>query len=534
MFKNKFWCRLMTAMAVLSLTLLIGGTAIAKEQITLELPSMSPIEKTGQEIITTGNVGLAYSMYKLALWNSLHPEAKVVPKFPHGRGGRDRDFILTSLAGGDAPCYYRASAISPLYDAVKMGAAADITEIVNDPKLKAEYFDHMTPILKDYWKNILWIGDRCYGVVGEVNPFGLYYRKDWFKEAGIFNAQGVGAPPDHWTYKDFREIAKKITDPKKKRWGLLLRGHPSQVGVLMDMERFGAEEIIPDKTGKYTWRAGFTLPPMVEYMTYLHDMIFEDKSVLTGIEFGWGECWHGFFDQSKGGMIYDALPNGLVQYALRDRDCFRPLHFAEAAGLAPFPIGKGGIKEARAYGAGWMINPLLTDAEKKATVEFLLYSEVGIGREMARMYDYWRSKTKKPWPGNIHSFCGVPPNAEYLKPLGYGLPADYIHAWNLIMEEKIRPSLSLFGMYVKNMTGVLDALASATGKIISDPNVDIKKALSQAAAVANSKLNYKDENITPEKLKAYYTAVSEYYKETAPDFYKNTFQPLLEKYYKVW
>ena len=529
MSKNKFWYRLMTAMVTLSLTIAIGGVAIAKEKVVLKICGDPGAETaTAAELVEAGRYGSLINPWVNAVWNYNHPDAKVKVVFS-GRLKHQRDNLLTHLASGNAPAIYQLSPFPSLHDAIELGVIADITKWINNPELKAKYFDHMSPIMRDYWKNEMWLGDHCYGMVKEVNPFGVFYRKDWLKEAGIFNAQGVGAPPDHWTLKDFREIAKKITDSKKERWGLILRGEIPKEGSLI--KRFGVEEVIPDKSGKYTWRAGFTLPTMVDFMSFTHDMIFKDKSILTGTEYGWGECWHGFFDQHRGGMILECLPAGIANFAVEDRKYFSPLHFTDAACYAPLPVGRGGLRPLESYGQKHIVNPLLTDAEKKAAVEYLLYDLVGKGQIFRKMSGYFSSEARFPF--NAHAFDGLP-DAPWMKSLGYNVTPDYIHEWNLISEEKAMPSASRYGLYVKNFIAVRDALEAAYRMILSTANINVEEELAKAASIANTKLNYKDKEITPEKLKDYYTVVGEYYKETAPDFYKNTFQPLLEKYYKVW
>jgi multiple sugar transport system substrate-binding protein len=61
----------------------------------------------------------------------------------------------------------------------------------------------------------------------------MYYRKDWFDEAGI-------AVPK--TLAEFRDAAIKLTDPSKNRYGFSMRGGAGGGGFIINvMEAFGAK-----------------------------------------------------------------------------------------------------------------------------------------------------------------------------------------------------------------------------------------------------------------------------------------------------
>jgi multiple sugar transport system substrate-binding protein len=55
-----------------------------------------------------------------------------------------------------------------------------------------------------------------YYLPSEFQIDAIYYRTDWFKEAGI------KGPPTNWA--EFLEAAKKLTDPAKNRYGFSMRG----------------------------------------------------------------------------------------------------------------------------------------------------------------------------------------------------------------------------------------------------------------------------------------------------------------------
>jgi len=57
------------------------------------------------------------------------------------------------------------------------------------------------------------IDGKWYGLPYYTRAGGYYIRNDWFKEAGVDPVNGID------TYNKMREVALKISDPDKKRWG---------------------------------------------------------------------------------------------------------------------------------------------------------------------------------------------------------------------------------------------------------------------------------------------------------------------------
>ena len=66
----------------------------------------------------------------------------------------------------------------------------------------------------------------------------MYYRADWFKEAGL-------APPK--TFDDFQDAAIKLTDPSKNRFGFGMRGAGGGEGLLIEVIRSFGSPIVDDK-----------------------------------------------------------------------------------------------------------------------------------------------------------------------------------------------------------------------------------------------------------------------------------------------
>ncbi|CAN5654626.1 sugar ABC transporter substrate-binding protein [soil metagenome] len=91
--------------------------------------------------------------------------------------------------------------------------------------------------LKDAFAPSVWEGatidGQLYGIPSFMFVNWMYYRKDWFEEAGI------AGPPTTW--QEFVDAAIKLTDPAKGRYGFGLRGGDGGEGALLQlMQAFGA------------------------------------------------------------------------------------------------------------------------------------------------------------------------------------------------------------------------------------------------------------------------------------------------------
>lgn len=61
---------------------------------------------------------------------------------------------------------------------------------------------------------------KYYRVPAAATVQGLIYNKDMFKAAGIVDENGEAKPPE--TFDELREVAKKLTNPDKKEYGIIL------------------------------------------------------------------------------------------------------------------------------------------------------------------------------------------------------------------------------------------------------------------------------------------------------------------------
>ncbi|MDB5535612.1 MAG: Sugar transporter substrate-binding protein, partial [Devosia sp.] len=117
-------------------------------------------------------------------------------------------------------------------DLVAMAGLTDLTDRIASWDRRADFDDAR-------FKSIT-VDGKVYGVPAFTFVDWMYYRKDWFDEAGL-------APPT--TFAEFRDAAIKLTDPAKGRYGFGMRaGAGGQAYVINVMEGFGAKLVQDDGT----------------------------------------------------------------------------------------------------------------------------------------------------------------------------------------------------------------------------------------------------------------------------------------------
>lgn len=163
----------------------------------------------------------------LALFNAAHPDINVVPEAIPNPEFMAK--ITAAVISGSRPNVSMVSS-ERFRDLLAMGALNDMTDRVANWERRGDFADQrFDSITAD---------GKIYGVPGFSFVDWMYYRKDWFEEAGI-------APPK--TYAELREAAIAVSDPSKGRYGLGLRGGPGGQNYIINvMEAFGAPVLHPD------------------------------------------------------------------------------------------------------------------------------------------------------------------------------------------------------------------------------------------------------------------------------------------------
>ncbi|TBL79014.1 ABC transporter substrate-binding protein [Paenibacillus thalictri] len=116
--------------------------------------------------------------------------------------------ITTSIAAGSPPDLYTAGPpdIAQLSGSKGLMSIDQLAKDKEKKVIREQFFESLRPVvMKD---NEMW------GVPISGGVAALYYNEDLFKQAGLTRA------PESW--EEIVEYAKKLTDPAKGQWGLLL------------------------------------------------------------------------------------------------------------------------------------------------------------------------------------------------------------------------------------------------------------------------------------------------------------------------
>jgi multiple sugar transport system substrate-binding protein len=142
-------------------------------------------------------------------------------------------------------------------DMVNMNGLVDLTDRVNNWELKQFYPDNR-------WQGITSDG-KIYGVPAYTFVDWMYYRVDYFEEAGITKVPT--------TFEEFLDVAKKLTDPSKNRYGFGLRGGDGgQVFIIDILESFGSPIVVDGK-------AAIDKQKAIEAITFWSELYTKHKVV---------------------------------------------------------------------------------------------------------------------------------------------------------------------------------------------------------------------------------------------------------------
>ena len=136
-----------------------------------------------------------------------------------------------AVQGGGKPETVMISSVR-LPDMVAMGGLTDLT-----PRVAA--WDQRQYLPDQRFKDAT-VNGKIYGVPSFAFVNWMYYRADWFKEAGL------AAPK---TFDDFANAAVKLTDSSRNRYGFGMRGAGGGEGLLIEVIRSFGSPIV-DASGR--------------------------------------------------------------------------------------------------------------------------------------------------------------------------------------------------------------------------------------------------------------------------------------------
>lgn len=168
----------------------------------------------------------------------------------------------------------------------------------------------------------LWVdGDAVFGVPFSTSPFMTMFNRDLFEAAGLDDPLTL-AERGEWTVEKKREVARIISDANPGVWGLEFKdgqGYDSRfMHTMVPAIRAWGGDAWTDNT------CGFASPEAVAAMTFLHEMVYQDRSVPPPGEIG------DFFS-GRAAMTVNQISRAAV--------------LADAGfewGIAPLPTGPAG------------------------------------------------------------------------------------------------------------------------------------------------------------------------------------------------
>ncbi|GAA4347469.1 ABC transporter substrate-binding protein [Angustibacter luteus] len=195
-------------------------------------------------------------------WNTDHPTTKVNLVY---NGGNDSALQKTvaGFTAGNYPdvAYEYGSSAAQLARQPKL---VDLTE-----KVKASGFNW-----DDFYPSerlAATVDGKVVGVPALVDNLSLVYNKK------LFAAAGVPEPTNDWTWEQFRDASKKLSDPAKKTYGWAYVNDASEDTVwryLAMLWQAGGDLLTSDNT-----KPAFDSPAGLASLQQLRDMAVTDKSV---------------------------------------------------------------------------------------------------------------------------------------------------------------------------------------------------------------------------------------------------------------
>lgn len=167
------------------------------------------------------------------------------------------------------------------------------------------------------------------GIYGKV----MFYRKD------ILDAHGIPYPQNDWTWDDFFEMCRKVTNPKEGTYGVLLgRGFTESWHWVTYLWSAGAEVMIFDEK-KNAWQAVFNTPEAVAALDFYTRLCTEpwiDKN---------GRKRYGYaYKEAEGGQKWELGKIAFYCEYINEK-MFASIN-PDIIGMAPVPLGPGGHRGA--------------------------------------------------------------------------------------------------------------------------------------------------------------------------------------------
>jgi hypothetical protein len=479
-----------------------------------------PFPSVLEKAVHSGEVAALMAQYNRSLFELEHPRIRVEfinfdmwsPNF--------KSVLAVSLSSGRAPAVYIAR---DLPQTIEQGLFADITDLLR----RWDQADRQPEGSVRQGT----VNGRTFTIAGnELGATVIRYRKDWFREAGIFNEHGEPGPPSNWTWTDFRRIAKRLTDPARKRWG-----YAGQLGDFFYNSAHGIPLYIPDRSGRNTWRFNDADARLLASLEAAREMVRQDQSVLTSVSMGWFE-WHAEFDASRAAMISSFSPH-IPSASLATPDKFgndRP--YSATVGMAVQPYGPTGMTGFQAITNNFGFDPTLTPEQLEAAFDWTksyFYGPIFVNNMRAAIQrDRVLGKQSTVY-ATLLTTPYRPEQALLDTPLAKIFPPDYLRVYDRIRRSHAPPLPREFGLQEPPTNEFNNAVRSMYSEAITSASVDLRALVRKTASITNATMLKFHTPGDRAKLRRYYTALGEFYQRYYPEFYRREWPGLFERYFRV-
>jgi hypothetical protein len=480
-------------------------------------PYASPVDKA----IHSGDLKDLMGIYNQSVFELEHPRVKVEYINFDMWTDNFRSALAVALSARRAPAYYIAR---DLPQTIEQGMYADLTDLLKG-------WDQFNNQPEDSIHQGTVDGRIFTIAANELGAAVIRYRKDWFREAGLFNERGEPGPRSDWTWDDFRQIAKKLTDMKKGRYGFA-----HDMSSMLYNESHNLESlIIPDPTGRHTWIFNDRDPDLVRSLQAARDMVNRDKSVLTSVSMGWFER-HNEFDGGHAAMIVSFAPHIPRDSLNNPTKMGADKPFAQTVGMASLPCGPEGYSSLKAITNPIGFDPTLSPEQLRAAFEWCkswFYGDLFVNRMRSAATEA-RIKGKKSELYAELLVLPYKPKENLLdRPLEAVFPPDYIDVYRRIRASHAPPLPREFGLREPATNEFNKATSALYSEAITSPNMDLKALIAKHANVINTNLLNYGAKGDADRMRRYVAALSRFYEQYFPRYYKAIWSEKVRNYYQV-
>jgi hypothetical protein len=469
-----------------------------------------PYESATEKAVHTGELLTLMGLYNQSLFELEHPEAKI--EFLNFDMWSDnfRSALAVALSGGRAPAYYIAR---DLPQTIEQGMYADIT-----PLMKTwDQYDLQPEGSRRQGR----VSGRIYTMAAnELGANVVRYRKDWFREAGLFNELGEPGPPLNWTWEDFRRIALKLTDPKKGRYGFA--GEP---GDFYFRRAHALDFYVPDSSGRRTWVFNEKDPDLLRSLQASRDMARRDKSVLSSVAIGWFE-WHNEFSGGHAAMVQSFAPHIPAESLGSPLKFGKDKPYRDTVGMAPPPRGPHGLDPLLPETNPIGFDPTLSRDQLRLAFEWVksyFYGDVFANRIRAASQD---SRVKGKTSTIYAELLALPyrPKENLLdRPLSEVFPKDYLETYRRIRSAHAPPLPREFGLKEPPEAELNNAIKAMYSEAITS-DTDLRQLIRRTAQLVNANLLDFRGSGDAAAMREYLKARTDFYRAYFPEFEKTVWR----------